>query len=148
MAFRLIKSAGSVQDSAMEEVQGSGAISIGDVVKIWVSTLHVIRGEQMSQSLQVSNIYGISQSSLSSGTGWINVIPILPGQRWEADCASNTASTHTLIRHAVSRLSNTLVNTTTSVNDTLGVFLAWSVKGAAADKKLIGEFIRVIQGTN
>ncbi len=150
MAFTLIRNAGGVTDPCAVELIGSGAIAVGDI--LWRQLVgnstqgYLISAADAWGTPGFSKVFGVAASTLASGTGVVKVVPVISGQLWEADCASSTYLTHTLIVHEIMN-ATTIRNTTTNVNNTGGVFLAYSMKGARDDKKLVGEFIRVSAAT-
>lgn len=85
-------------------------------------------------------------SSASNPT--IRAIPIISGagQLWEVDCTSNTAADQLNKAHILTDALN-VANTSTTNATTAGVFVALKIIGAAADKKLLGYFVKVGQVT-
>ena len=79
---------------------------------------------------------------------YLKCIPIISGptQLWIADCTSNTATNQLNKAHALTS-ATAVANTATTNATTAGVFVALKIIGAAADKKLLGYFIKVGQVT-
>ena len=92
------------------------------------------------------NIEGISKTTIATaGTSVISYTPIVLGQYVIADCTSNTAKGQLFFTHTMTD-TNTVANSTTNIATSAGVFVATELYGAAADKKLIGYFIKQPQG--
>lgn len=77
---------------------------------------------------------------------YLKCIPIIsgPGQLWEADCTSNTATNQLNKVHILTN-AYTVANTSTTNATTAGIFVALKIIGAASDKKLLGYFIKIGQ---
>ena len=91
----------------------------------------------------------IAETKTSASTyPYLKCIPIIsgPSQLWIADCTSNTATNQLNKAHALTD-GATVANTSTTVATTAGVFVALKIIGAAADKKLLGYFIKIGQVT-
>lgn len=82
----------------------------------------------------------IARETLVSGSTDFEAIPLFPGVIVEADCTNNTAQNQLFKRHAMTD-ATAVANTSSDVATTLGIFYAIAIKGAAADKKLIGYFV-------
>lgn len=144
MAFKLIRQVGGQTEASAYEMLGSGEILTGDVVQVLSTQAAVIRANSKEASVTVSTIFAVAASSTAagaSGTTMIKVIPIVSGQLWEADCASNTATNQIMCRNLISSAS-VVTNSSTNTTTALGVFLVYNYIGAVSDKKVIGEFIR------
>ena len=78
----------------------------------------------------------------------IRAIPIIgnPGQLWIGDCTNETADNQLNIAHALT--SALAINNTSSASaSTAGVFMALKIVGNAANKKLLGYFLKIGQVT-
>ena len=91
----------------------------------------------------------VAQTKTTASTyPYLKCIPIIsgPSQLWIADCTSDTATNQLNKAHALTD-GATVANTSTTVATTAGVFVALKIIGAAADKKLLGYFIKIGQVT-
>lgn len=143
MSFRLVSSGGAVTDPAVVNMYASGVIRNGTVVDF-------IRGATGSQGFvspassasTTTTIFGVATGYVQGKSDTqVGVIPFSSGQVWEADCTSNATTLMVGLKHGLTDFA-TLANTSYSLSTAVGVFLAWNVVGAAAEKKMIGEFLR------
>lgn len=107
-------------------------------------------GEIQEGASTVLTIEGvIRETKTSEATNpRIELQPILhgPQQLWIVDCTNNTAANQLNKAHAMTD-ATAVANTSTHEGSTAGVFVAISTVGAAADKKLIGYFLKIGQVT-
>jgi len=145
MAFRLVRSAGSVQDPAFVDMYASGVVNPGSVVQ-WAAFGATEGMGQIAPALATSTITSIIGVCLDYAQGasdkQVRVIPFVPGQIWEADCTNAVTTLHIGKRHALTD-NVTLANTSYDTSTAVGIFLCYNLVGATGDKKLIGEFIKV-----
>lgn len=78
----------------------------------------------------------------------IRAIPIISGagQLWIADCNANTAANQLNKAYNMTD-AGTVDNSSTTDSSTAGIFIGLKLVGAAADKKLLGYFVKVGQVT-
>lgn len=143
MAFRLVNSVGAQVDAAAFEFFSSGAISIGSVVSFnGTNTNYVGVVTNGTNDASVSGIFGVASSTGTDGSQ-VKVIPIVPYvQLWEADCTNNSSTAMIGAKVALTDHA-TLDNLSGDVNTTMGVFQILGPIGAAADKKVVGTFLRM-----
>ena len=136
MAFKLI--GGWPEENVIEVPVTAGvAIAEGDLLAINGNVL-----ERATSSSTILTIFGVAKETITTADALIKVVPIIQGQVWEVDCASNTASNQ-LFESAVLTDHDTVNNTSSDVAGPTAVFMPFALKGVAGDKKLIGEFLRV-----
>ena len=91
----------------------------------------------------------VAQTKITASTyPYLRCIPIIsgPSQLWIADCTNDTATNQLNKAHALTD-GATVANTSTTVATTAGVFVALKIIGTAANKKLLGYFIKIGQVT-
>lgn len=91
----------------------------------------------------------IAETATSAATNpVVKAYPIVsgPAQLWIADCNANTAANQLNKAHNLTD-AGTVDNTSTTDATTAGIFVALKQVGAAADKKLLGYFVKVGQVT-
>lgn len=136
MSFKLI--GGFPENYTVEATVTAGvAIQAGEALVINGNVV-----ERATASSTIHTLVGVSAESISATATRILMIPICQGQLWEVESASNTATTQ-LYESMIFTDHDTINNTDTDVTGPTGVFFALGVKGAAADKRLIGEFTRL-----
>jgi len=143
MAFKLIGSAGGVNDPVMIEVLTSGAIAIGDHVSfnLYGSQYTAARYVGRLNAPTEYTLFAIAAEAVASGTALTHVIPINNTQLWVADGTATVAATH-LFKPVAIEL-NTVLNALTEGSAAAGaafVFMPLGYQGAASDKKVIGKF--------
>ena len=146
MAFRFVRSAGSVHEPATVLMQASGVIHPGGVV-IYDASLNNV--SPAASSSTTTNIFGVSQDYVQGASdSYVRVIPFVPGQLWEADCANTISTLQVLIRHQLA--TDTVLRNVTggtgggsSESLTTGVFLSYAITGATTGSgKIIGTFLQ------
>ena len=148
MAFKLIRQRGAVQVTPLfVRVLGSGTINSGSVVEFHRATNNN-RVEPASSATTYTTIFGIALDYVQGASdSYTRVIPFVPGQFWEADCANFPATAQVLIRHALTD-ARTINNTSTNVNAATGVFFIHSISRtifasqSTGTFRVIGEFLR------
>lgn len=118
-------------------VSAGVAIQEGDILD---SSGNVL--QRATSSSTIHTVKGYAAKSISATDTVIEWKPFLPGQIFEVDAQSNTATTQ-LYEGMVLQDHSKVNNTDSDVTGPTAVFEAWAIKGAAADKKLIGEFTRL-----
>lgn len=107
-------------------------------------------GEIKEGTSTVLNIEGVVRETKTTAASnpRIELQPILhgPQQLWIADTTANTAANQLNKAHDMTSAS-AVDNTSTHDGTTAGVFVAVATVGAAADKKLIGYFLKIGQVT-
>lgn len=143
MAFRLVSSAGDVSDSAMVQLAASGVINPGvalDFVRGGTGGAVVAPSGTSSTTTMIFGV-GINYVQGASDT-YTGVIPFLPEQLWEVDCANATTTAQIGIRHALNATRGFVHNTASDVSGATGVFLALSASSLTTGSgKLLGRFV-------
>lgn len=98
-------------------------------------------------TLTVECVIAKTETSAASNPT-IEAIPIIsgPSQLWIANCNANTAANQLNKAHNLTS-AGVVDNTGTHDATTAGIFIAIAQVGAAADKKLLGYFVKVGQVT-
>lgn len=145
MAFKFIRSAGSVHEPAVISLPGSGVISPNSVVVFDVNADNVSMAATLTGATS-TNIIGVSLDYIQGAneiTSFVRVIPFVPGQLWEADVQNAIATVQVMKRFRVIdgvRVENTSYDQSLSIT---GVFFCLGISGASTGSaKLIGEFLR------
>jgi hypothetical protein len=136
MGMRLV---GGFPDPFVVEatVTAGTAIAEGDALDISGNVL-----QRATSSSTIHTVIGVAAETISTTATKIKVIPFIQGQFWEVDAQNNTASTQ-LYESMVFQDHTKINNTDSDVTGPTGVFLSWGAVGAAADKKMLGEFTRL-----
>lgn len=144
MGFRLVSSAGDVSDSAFVNLAASGVINANTAVDFIRGTGGAIVGPSATTST-TTMVFGVSTDYVQGASDtFVKVIPFLPEQMWEVDCA-NTATTAQLgLRHILSASRGFVHNTASDVTGATGVFLALAMSNAGGSGKLLGRFVSTI----
>lgn len=142
MAFNPIK---GFSEDVQVLVGANNTVTAGGVLQIDTTNKCV---KPATSSSQVSQIVFVSSQSLVSNAAaqYINAIPILDDQLFEADCTNVTATTQLYIRQALTD-ANTVNNTTSDTAANTGVFYPIAISGGVGSKKLIGYLISTRQVT-
>lgn len=152
MAFRLVSSNGDVSDSSMISLPASGVITPNaavDFVKAGTGGAVVTpSGTSSTQTM----VFGVGMTYVQGASDtYTNVIPFLPEQLWEVDCANAAATVQLGFRHAFSA-SRGVIHNLASDSTTTGVFWALAMSSLTTGSgKLLGRFISipaVIEGQN
>lgn len=137
MSFKVIKNVAS-NDAIPYVLDGSTAITKGTLLYRDTSN-HVVKTATSGTTSLI--VEAIADETVASGGTEVRAIPIKKGMTVEADCTSNTAATHLYSNHLLT--DGATVNNTATHNATAAaIFKALRIKGAAADKKLIGEILK------
>lgn len=121
-------------------VYASGTINRGSVVEFSRTNNRV---EPAGANTTFTTVFGIALDyAQGASDSIIRVIPLAPGQVWEADCANTVSTAQLFIRHALNDNLN-LNNSATDQNSAKGIFLAYGLGNTLNIKQLIGEFIKV-----
>lgn len=96
----------------------------------------------------VLNIEAIVADTVTTGASdaTIEAYPIMPGVLYAAKCANNTAANQLNKAHTITA-AGLVSNTSTHSAAVGGVFIAVAISGEAADRTLIGYFVKVGQVT-
>lgn len=140
MAFRFVRSAGSVHEPATVNVYASGTIQRNSVVEF--NTGGYVT--PASSSTTCTNVFGVSLDYAEGASDTqVRVIPFVPGQLWEADLVNAIDTAQIFNRHQLK--NNLLINNTSyDHSGAQGIFLIYSVVGSSSGSgKVIGEFLRV-----
>jgi len=136
MAFKLI--GGFPENFTIEATVTAGtAIAAGDLLDINGNVL-----QRATSSSTIHTIVGVAAETITTSDSKIKMIPVCQGQLWEADVANSTASTQ-LYESMVLTDHDTVNNSETDSTGATAVFICLGLKGAAGDKKIIGEFTRL-----
>lgn len=143
MAFRFVRSAGSVHEPAVVLMYASGVIHPGGVVVVGASENNVAPATSASTTTM---IFGVSMDYAQGASDTqVRVIPFVQGQLWEADCANVITTANILIRHQLA--SDTVLRNISTLNmgetGAVGIFLAYGITGLTTGSgKLIGTFLQ------
>lgn len=152
MAFRFIKSAGSLHEPVVVDLFASGTVRPGMVVEFTRGSV-TAQGfvAPASSSTTVTTIFGVCLDYAQGASDvQVRVIPIVPGQVWEADCV-NAASTLSIGKKQMLYGSNSVLLNNNAYDQTaaVGVFLVWNITGPTTGSgKVIGEFLRAPVGVH
>lgn len=136
MGFRLV--GGAIENYTVEATVTAGvAIAEGDALDVNGNVL-----QRATSSSTIHTVFGVAAENISTADTKIKVIPFVQGQVWEADSKNNTATTQRY-ESMVFDDHNDIDNTDSDVTGATGVFFCLDVVGAAADKRLLGEFTRL-----
>lgn len=143
MGFRLVGSAGDVSDGAVLNLAASGVITPNAAVDL---TRGGTGGSLVSPSGTSSSttlIFGVAFDYVQGASDtFTRVVPFLPEQLWEVDCANATVTAQVGLRHALSASRGFIANTSTDVTGATGVFLALAASSLTTGSgKLIGRFL-------
>lgn len=146
MAFRFVRSAGSVHEPAVTEMYASGVVHTGGVVEFTRPTTPTTQGfvAPGGSGTTATTVFGVCLDYAQGASDTlVRVIPIVPGQIWEADCV--TAISTATIGKKQQLYSDVLLNNTLYDQSSFtGLFLIWQVTGSTSGSgKVLGEFIRV-----
>ena len=148
MAFRFVRFRGVMQSpTVILTVAASGTIQRGSIVEFSRTNNRV---EPASASTTYTNIFGIALDYVEGASNTkTRVIPIVPGQLWEADCANAPTTAQIFIKHGLQD-AVTLRNTSYDRTVATGIFIAYLINTAvvtgANASAIIGEFIRAPVG--
>lgn len=138
MAFKVVK--GFDQSQPMH-CATSSTIVAGDVVVFDVSTgAGVSKVIPATASLLGCNVAGVAVNTPATADTVVNVIPIVPGQVWEYDCTSNTATAQLGKLNDLTNAS-TVANSTTISTAATAFVRNIEYVGAVADKKMRGYIV-------
>ncbi len=150
MAFRFVRSAGSVHEPATILMYASGIVRPGGVVVLGdASVLGGLVSGATATGASTTNIFGVCLDYAQGASDTqVRVIPFVPGQIWEADCVNAITTTNIGIRHVLAD-ATTLRNTTggtangTSETTSVGIFLGLGITGATTGSgKVLGTFLQ------
>ena len=113
------------------------AIAEGDILAINGNVL-----ERATSSSTIHTVVGVAAETITTAATSIKFVPFVQGQLWIVDVANNTA-TDQLYESMALTDHDTVNNSGTDVSGATGVFTPFAVTGAAADRKLLGEFTRL-----
>ena len=138
MAFSLKK--GFDQSQPMHCATSSPIVA-GDVCVFDVSTgANVSKVIKATASLLGCNVAGVAVNTPASTDTTVNIIPPVPGQLWEYDCTSTTATAQ--LGKLNDLTDSATVANSTSISTAATAFVRnIEVVGAAADKKLRGYIV-------
>lgn len=147
MAFRFVRSAGSVHEPAVILMYASGVVHPGGVVIQDASLANV--SPATATGATTTNIFGVSLDYAQGASDTqVRVIPFVPGQLWEADCVNSISTLNILTRHVLATdtlLRNTTGGTANGTSETasVGIFLGLGVTGLTTGSgKIIGTFLQ------
>lgn len=152
MAFRFVRSAGSIHEPAVLDMPASGVVRPGMAVEFTrgsVTTQGFV--SPASSSSTTTNIFGVCLDYAQGASDVsVRVIPFVPGQVWEADTV-NAVSTLSIGKKQQLYGSNSVLinNTAYDSTNTAGVFLVLGITGSTTGSgKLLGEFLRTPAGVH
>lgn len=137
MAFKRVK--GSDKGFSEPRTVSSLTGSIGELVDYDRSS-EVLA--EASASSTIESLAGVLVSAVASSDTTAQVQEIVDGDEYIADVTNNSSASHNYHRMI---LTNSLVVNNTGTDDTTdnAVFMQIAPVGAAADKKILGRFVRV-----
>lgn len=142
MGFRLVRSAGSVQDPVAVNMQASGTIYANSVVIRDGATGMVATAA--STGMTTTNIVGIALDYVQGASDVeTRVIPFVPGQVWEADTVNAVTTANVGIRHTLS--DSLRVRNITNLYETAstGIFYAFAITGSTSGSgRILGTFLQ------
>lgn len=142
MAFRLVSSGGDVSDSAFINLASSGVINPGMSVDFIPGggTGGAVVGPSGTGST-TTMVFGVAVDySQGASDTYSKIIPFLPEQVWEVDCANAATTAQLGLRHILSVSRGFVHNTASDVTGATGVFLALAMSNAGGSGKLLGRF--------
>lgn len=143
MAARLVGEPSAAQRVSLT-TSGSQAFTRGALVFVTYASDRV---DPVTSSVGTTvNLIGVAAQTIASTATVIEVILLHPGQIWEMDCTSDTASNQVLNRHGMTDSLN-VANTSSDTATTLGIALMLSTVGAAGDRKALFKLLAVGQVT-
>ena len=145
MPFRLVSSGGANVEPTMIEVLASGAVTVGRLVSFRAAAGGYAAQRYVSEvtSPTAITLFAIAADAVTSGTKYINVIPITGAQIWEADCTASTAMDQLYKQNACGD-AGYVSNSSASGSATVGGTSVWTnlrYVGATTDKRMIGKFV-------
>lgn len=143
MSFRLVGSAGDISDPSAVNLPASGTINPGVAVDfVRGGTGGAVVGPSGSTSTGTM-VFGVGlEYAQGASDTFVRVVPFLPEQLWEVDCANATVTAQVGLRHALSGTRGFVHNTSSDVTANTGVFLALAASSLTTGSgKLIGRFI-------
>lgn len=140
MSFRFVRPKGVVAATPVAlRMYASGTIQRGSVVEF--SRINKTCAPAGSGTT-ITSLLGIALDYVQGASDTqTRVIPVMPGQLWEADCTNTVNTAHLMIRHALTN-NATLANTAVDQSIFTGIFMAYAINTIIANT-LIGEFIRL-----
>jgi hypothetical protein len=139
MAFKIVDSV-TTKLPHVSVPLSSTAVTKGSL--LYADTTNKVAKVATSSAGSTTNILGVANQTVTSSATAVECTFLRDGTLVEADCTNNTATNQLLIQHVLTD-GATVNNTSTHSTDVKAVFFAVAVKGAAADKKLLGYIIRV-----
>jgi len=142
MAFRLVKSGGDVNDPCVLNMYASGTVWPNCVVDFLPSSGAGISAASAT-STQTS-VFGVCLDYAEGASDTqVRVIPFVPGQIWEADCARAAATAHIGLKHKL-RNSLLLENIAADADGHEGVFQVIGMTGSTSGSgKVLGIFMNL-----
>lgn len=143
MAFRLVGSAGDVSDPAVVNLAASGVVNPGVAVDFVRGGTGGAVVAPSSNSSTTTMVFGLGLDYVQGASDTFSrVIPFLPEQLWEVDCANSASTAQVGLRHAFSATRGFVHNTASDVTGATGVFMALGMTSATTGSgKLIGRFV-------
>ena len=92
--------------------------------------------ERATSATTVADMFGVCYQTRVTADTEVVVVPFSPGQVWEAELNSNSSSSETGERMALTD-HDTLNNTSTDITATTGVFVQLKPVGTNTDKKAL-----------
>lgn len=143
MGFRLVGSSGDVSDGAAVNLAASGVITPNAAVDLVRGGTGGALVSPSGVSSSTTLIFGLGLDYVQGASDtFTRVVPFLPEQMWEVDCANATVTAQVGLRHILSASRGFIHNTSTDVTGATGVFLALAATSLTTGSgKLIGRFI-------
>lgn len=141
MAFRLVSSAGGINDPVFVNVSASGVITPNTAVElaltsgVGVAPAGITTTGTILFGVALDYAQGLSDVS-------VKVIPFSPEQLWEVDCANAATTAQIGIRQYLSANRGFVHNQATDAGGPNRVFLPLAMTGSTTGSgKLLGRFI-------
>lgn len=152
MAFRFVRSAGSVHEPAVIDMAASGTVRPGMAVEFTRGSI-TTQGfvGPASSSSTTTNIFGVCLDYAQGASDvHVRVIPFVPGQIWEADTVGAITTLSVGKKQQLYGSNSVLINNNAyDQTATTGVFLVLGITGATTGSgKLLGEFLRTPAGVH
>lgn len=151
MAFRFVRSAGSVHEPAVLQINTSGVVRPGMVVEL--SRTGGTGVQVAASGGRITSVFGVCLDyAQGASDAQVRVVPFVPGQIWEADCVNTVVTGQIGLKHALSgaaaEIGTYLLNTNYDNTSASGVFLVYAVTQTTGSGKVIGEFMRMPSGVH
>lgn len=141
MAFRFVRSAGSIHEPATVEMYASGVVRPGMVVEFLPTAGQGV--SPGSASTTYTAVFGVCLDYAQGASDVrVRVIPIVPGQIWEADTVNAISTAQIGLRQKLYAGAVLLNNNSYDETGATGIFHIWEVTGSTSGSgKVLGSFV-------